>query len=40
VMASFQVEDFSHGRMDTLTRAEIEERYARFADLVRFSPLS
>jgi sugar/nucleoside kinase (ribokinase family) len=40
VMASFQVEDFSHGRMDTLTREEIEARYARFADLVRFSPLS
>jgi sugar/nucleoside kinase (ribokinase family) len=40
VMASYQVEDFSHDRLLRLTEPEIRDRYARFHDLTRFSPLS
>jgi len=35
VMASFTVEDFSLNRLVRLTRAEIDERYAAFQDLMR-----
>jgi len=40
VMASYQVEDFSLDRLMRLTEPEIRDRYARFQDLTRFSPLS
>jgi sugar/nucleoside kinase (ribokinase family) len=40
VMASYQVEDFSHDRLMRLTEHEIKDRYARFQELTRFSPLS
>jgi len=40
VMASYQVEDFSHDRLMRLTDPEIRDRYARFQELTRFSPLS
>lgn len=40
VMASFQVEDFSLDRLKRLTEPEIRERYAQFAELTRFGPLS
>lgn len=40
VMASYQVEDFSLDRLMRLTEAEIRDRYARFQELTRFSPLS
>lgn len=36
VMASFNVEDFSLGRLKTLTREEIEKRFASFKQLTRF----
>ena len=39
VMASFQVEDFSHDRLKRLTQGEIRERYAQFESLTRFRPL-
>jgi hypothetical protein len=39
-MASYQVEDFSLDRLKRLTPPEIRERFARFEDLTRFSPLS
>ena len=40
VMASYQVEDFSLDRLMRLTDPEIRDRYARFQELTRFSPLS
>ena len=40
VMASFQVEDFSHDRLKRLTQPEIRERYEEFTELTRFGPLS
>jgi sugar/nucleoside kinase (ribokinase family) len=40
VMASYQVEDFSHDRLMRLTEPEIKDRYARFQELTRFKPLS
>ncbi len=40
VMASYQVEDFSLDRLMRLTEPEIRDRYARFEELTRFSPLS
>ena len=40
VMASYQVEDFSLDRLIRLTEPEIRDRYARFQELTRFSPLS
>lgn len=40
VMASFQVEDFSHDRLKRLTHPEISERYAEFTELTRFGPLT
>ena len=40
VMASYQVEDFSLDRLMRLTEPEIRDRYARFQELTRFSPLS
>jgi sugar/nucleoside kinase (ribokinase family) len=40
VMASYQVEDFSLDRLMRLTVPEIRDRYARFQELTRFSPLS
>jgi sugar/nucleoside kinase (ribokinase family) len=40
VMASYQVEDFSNDRLMRLTDPEIRDRYARFQELTRFSPLS
>jgi hypothetical protein len=39
-MASYQVEDFSLDRLMRLTEPEIRDRYARFQELTRFSPLS
>lgn len=39
VMASFNVEDFSLGRLSTLDRSEIEDRFAAFKKLTDFSPL-
>jgi sugar/nucleoside kinase (ribokinase family) len=39
VMASYQVEEFSHGRLMRLTEPEIRDRYVRFHDLTRFGPL-
>ena len=39
VMASFNVEDFSLGRLSALDRSEIEERFAAFKKLTDFSPL-
>jgi sugar/nucleoside kinase (ribokinase family) len=40
VMASYQVEDFSHDRLKRLTDDEIKRRYAQFEALTRFKPLS
>ncbi len=40
VLASFQVEDFSHRRLRSLNDADIRERYRAFQDLVRFDPLA
>ena len=37
VVASFNAQDFSLDRLRTLTRAEVDERFAAFADLVRFA---
>ncbi len=36
VLASFAVEDFGLGRLRTLTREDIDERYSAFLDLTRF----
>ena len=38
-VASFQVEDFSVNRMRTLTRPEIDARYAEFHEFTRFEAL-
>jgi sugar/nucleoside kinase (ribokinase family) len=39
VLASYNVEDFSLGRMRTLTRDEIEDRYHEFRRIAFFEPL-
>lgn len=39
VMASFDVEDFSLGRLSALTRADIDQRYHAFRRLTEFSDL-
>ena len=39
VMASFNVEDFSLGRMKNLTYSEIESRYKKFKELTYFEDL-
>ena len=39
VMASFDVEDFSLGRLANLTRADIDQRYQAFRRLTEFSDL-
>ncbi|MCW5755841.1 MAG: sugar kinase [Phycisphaeraceae bacterium] len=36
IVASFNIERFSLDRLATLTRAELDERYRRFAGMVRF----
>lgn len=39
VLASYNVEDFSLGRMRTLTRDEIEDRYQEFRRIAFFEEL-